>query len=145
MSFDGVPSDSGVPDGLPDVRTFPAADHAFATEVEAALDRAIGRTADEVDAARVLEAELRHVHPRAVVRPQSDLGGIPGRRPVWYVYRDGRLRPTSPASERLYAALGRARMLRSRSAQAMTTARSLAREAGYPMPEPPPEETPEAK
>jgi hypothetical protein len=35
-----------------------------------------------------LEAIIRLHFPRAVVRPQTELGAL-SRRRVWYVYRDG--------------------------------------------------------
>jgi hypothetical protein len=37
-----------------------------------------------------LEALLRIVYPRAIVRPRDSLGGLDPTNKTWYVYRDGR-------------------------------------------------------
>jgi PAS domain-containing protein len=61
------------------VLTIPSTDKAFRTQVE----RLIGRVRPATPAE--LEARLRRLFPRAVVRRRE----ISGEPPAWYVYRDG--------------------------------------------------------
>jgi PAS domain-containing protein len=67
----------------PRILTIPATDAAFRKRVEQIRAETTPRTPDE------LEARLRRVFPRAVVR-ERELSGEP---PSWYVYRDGGWRP----------------------------------------------------
>jgi hypothetical protein len=39
-----------------------------------------------------LQQRLRAFYPNAVVRKQVPLGGLDGRPPAWYIYRDGSAR-----------------------------------------------------
>jgi hypothetical protein len=39
-----------------------------------------------------LQQRLRVFYPDAVVREQDPLGGLGGRPPAWYIYRDGSAR-----------------------------------------------------
>jgi len=51
--------------------------------------------------------------------------------PVWYAYRDGRVRPFDAQRERLYASLDRAREVLEQSDAAIEHSRAAARSAGY--------------
>jgi len=92
-------------DVSPEIRCFPPDDRRFAGDVEGAL-RSLGEAPD----AEGLESRLRSWYPGCVVRRQADLAWLDGDE-RWYAYRDGSAHPLVHRSERLYAALGRARDL----------------------------------
>ncbi len=69
----------------PSITTIPSSDEAFRALVLGTLD--------SVDQPAVLEARLRRLFPRVVVR-ERDISGEP---PAWYVYRDGAWRPPGEA------------------------------------------------
>ncbi len=71
----------------PNVITIPSSDTAFRQHVE----RVIGKSA--IRDARQLQARLRRIFPRVVVRDRV----ISGEYPAWYVYRDGAWRPPADA------------------------------------------------
>jgi hypothetical protein len=70
----------GSAEAVPNLRCFPAGDRVFAADAQRLLDAA--------DSPRALQAHLRKLYPRAVVRAQDPMATV---RPevIWYVYRDG--------------------------------------------------------
>lgn len=70
----------------PVVVCIPSVDRAFQVAVQAALDTIPERSAD------ALEARLRSLYPRAIVRPRA-LSGDSGT--LWYAYRDGAFAPVA--------------------------------------------------
>lgn len=113
------------------VLSFPSADATFHADVLRARE-----TIDEdlPDAeGRIRLADLLRPSYHAVdVVPQDLLAQhelVPLR--VWYVYRDGRVRPYSERRERLYVALASARRTYDASREAMADAHEAARAAGF--------------
>jgi len=112
------------------VVTFPADDDAFRREVETALVDLVD--AGPLEAQRVvLEERLRTWYRSVQVRRRDSLGGYAGDLgEVWYVYRDGRIRPRNDVLERLYRAMADARATYRTSERALGDARSQTGLAG---------------
>src|SRR3954452_1964965 len=119
-------------DGMrPEVHSFPVADSAFRVAVLAALKAALIDDGEapppDLDAA---QTAIRERYPNALLVPRDDMGGYE-TRPVWYAFRDGRVRPRSDDRERLYASLTRARESTERAEEVLNRSAKVAREAGY--------------
>jgi hypothetical protein len=115
--------------------TFPSADATFRHDVQRAGE-AVGEDMSDAEGHRVLLDLLRDRYRAVDIVTQDPLAQhelLPLR--VWYVFRDGRLRPPSDRRERLYAAMAAARATVDASRSAMADARSAARTAGYREPE----------
>lgn len=112
--------------------SFPSADAAFREDVERAAETVTERMTDQEGRAHVASGLRPHYRSVEVVAQdhlaQNELQPIR----VWYVYRDGRVRPASERRERFYAALASARKTCDASRVAMADARAAARAAGYP-------------
>jgi hypothetical protein len=70
---------------------FPGDDGSFRACAEALLK------SSRLDDPAELQAQLRRVYPRAVVRKQDSLAALGDRDRIWYVYRDGQY--MTPADE----------------------------------------------
>src|SRR5262245_53494311 len=114
------------------ILSFPSADAAFREDVDRASETITEQMTDDEGRAHVLR-ELRAWYRSVEVVAQDHLAQnelLPHR--VWYVYRDGRVRPPSERRERLYVAMASARRTCDASRTAMADARAAARAAGYP-------------
>jgi hypothetical protein len=116
--------------------SFPSSDANFRDDVQRALSH-LSETQTDDERRRQLLAELRPLYRPVEVVPQDEFAHLdlqPIR--IWYVYRDGRVRPVDDQRERLYAALASARRTCDQSREVLSDALSVARAAGYPDPEP---------
>src|SRR5215212_8913340 len=89
------------------------------------LPRVLVFPADDVALCRQVDAALA----------ATDAGFPDDPTPVWYVYRDGRIRHRNPGLERLYAAIGDARETIRLSESAIESARSMLKIAGVDVPD----------
>lgn len=115
----------------PEVHAFPASDEAFAADVGDALNRVF--TQADVPDDRAMEAVtelLRGRYPNTEISPRTEAGGY-GVRPVWYAFRDGRIRKTDPVRERLYESLRRARRSMADSEELMRRVERSVHRAGF--------------
>ena len=80
---------------------------------------------DEIESTRQL---VRANYPNVQIVPRDEMSGYE-TSPVWYAFRDGRVRPRDPDRERLYASLTSARETIDRSRIALEHARRVARSA----------------
>src|SRR4051794_20483252 len=120
---------------LPRVLVFPADDVALRREVEAALVATDAALPEDARIAAV-EKHLRTWYRSVQIRTRDPFGGYPDDpTPVWYVYRDGRIRHRNPGLERLYAAIGDARETIRLSESAIESARSVLKVAGVDVPD----------
>jgi hypothetical protein len=114
----------------PNIHAFPVNDTEFRTFVLDVL-KTLGSDeqggnfdVDEVEG-RVNE---RYRNVQIVVRDQSSSYDLV---PVWYAYRDGRVRTDDARRERLYESLSKAREVVGQASDAMEHSRATARRAGY--------------
>lgn len=130
--------------------SFPSGDATFRDDVGRAGD-SLHEDMSDVEGHRVLLDQLRPRYRSVEIVTQNLLAQhelVPIR--VWYVFRDGRVRPFSEGRERLYTAIALARKTIDASRTAMDDARTVARSAGYEDPaaevavggSPPPEAEP---
>jgi hypothetical protein len=111
--------------------SFPSADENFREEVQSAVKRLPDRQSED-EWRRQLVDELRQWYPAVEIVPQDTLAQLELQRiRVWYVYRDGRVRPIDDRRERLYAALASARRTFDASREIIDDARTVARAAGH--------------
>jgi hypothetical protein len=121
------------------VLVFPADDVALRAEFHRAFAEV---SADLPEARQIADIEdrLRRWYRSVEIRPRDPLGGYDDDpTPVWYVYRDGRIRARNERLERLYGALATARTTVRASEDAIGQARDVARRARYSEHEPVPE------
>jgi len=115
----------------PEVHSFPVSDIAFRTAVLRAVDRVLtddaSASGDEIESTREL---LRQAYPNVQLVRRDEMSGYE-TSPVWYAFRDGRVRPRDPDRERLYSSLSSARETIDKSTNALEHARRAARSAGY--------------
>jgi hypothetical protein len=114
----------------PEVHSFPVSDTAFRTAVLRAVDRVLTEAlapGDEIESTREL---LRQAYPNVQIVRRDDMSGYE-TSPVWYAFRDGRVRPRDPDRERLYSSLSSARETIDKSTDALEHAKRAARSAGY--------------
>jgi hypothetical protein len=114
----------------PEVHSFPVSDAAFRAVVLNAVDRVAVDdfdSGDEIENARVL---VRRTYPNVQIVRRDEMSDYEAR-PVWYAFRDGRVRPRDPERERLYASLNRARETLDRSSETLEHSRRAMRDAGY--------------
>jgi hypothetical protein len=113
----------------PEIHSFPVSDVAFRVAVIRALDAVYAGFAadDEIESIR---AAVRARYPNVQIVPRDEMSGYE-TRPVWYAFRDGRVRPRDPDRERLYAALSRARETIDHSYEALEHSERTTRSAGY--------------
>jgi len=105
-------------------------DAAFRAVVLKAVDRVTGDGAESADEIGATQDLVRAAYPNVQIVGRDEMSGYE-TRPVWYAFRDGRVRPRDDERERLYASLGRARETLDRSGEALEHARRTARSAGY--------------
>src|SRR3712207_4461950 len=103
----------------PDVQTFPTSDSVFRAEVERAVGDAYARDERGEDALESVTDRLRRHFPNVVLRVRDEMGGLGTPVPVWYAYRDGRVRREDWRRERCYGALADARKSIAESARAI--------------------------
>jgi hypothetical protein len=111
--------------------SFPSSDATFRDDVRRAGDALDEDMSDEEGHRALLEA-LRPRYRSIEIVTQDHLAQhelLPIR--VWYVFRDGRVRPPNDRRERLYEAMASARRTIDGSLSALADARSVARAAGY--------------
>jgi len=114
----------------PEVHSFPVSDIAFRTAVLRAVDRVFVdalTSGDEIEGVRKL---ARENYPNVQIVRRDEMSGYE-TSPVWYAFRDGRVRPRDPDRERLYSSLSSARETIDKSTNALEHARRAARSAGY--------------
>lgn len=120
---------------LPRVLVFPADDVALRREVEASLAATDPTLPDDARVAAV-EQHLRRWYRSVRIRTRDPFGGYPDDpTPVWYVYRDGRIRRRNPGLERLYVAMGQARETIRVSQHAVDSAQVMLRIARVTLPD----------
>jgi hypothetical protein len=112
------------------IRVFPS-DPRFAEDVrrvagELASPDGLGPSDDDETARRLLESMLRGWYPRATVHERTEFGAPSHSERLWYVLRDGGVRPLNPRRERLHAALATARDLTAESEAVIDESRDLA-------------------
>ena len=90
------------------VRAFPAERH-FADDVQRIVLELASEAGDDDTIRERLETTLRAWYPRLSVHERTDFGALDGAEMVWYVLRDGRVRPDDPRIDRIHAALATAR------------------------------------
>ena len=73
---------------------------------------------------------VREGYPNVQIVRRDEMSGYE-TSPVWYAFRDRRVRPRDPERERLYASLASARETTDRSREVLEHARRAARSAGY--------------
>jgi hypothetical protein len=106
---------------------FPSDDPALVRDVRDAIQRLPEALAEDVARANA-QHDLRRWYRSVVIHERDAFGAYPDDpTTVWYVYRDGRVRRPNDGLDRLYAALASARTTCAASAQAIATARTLAR------------------
>jgi hypothetical protein len=114
------------------LRLFPSTDVAFVREVKAAAEVAAMANTDDAGQRAILENDLRRWYRSIQIHAQDEFGRLErDLTRTWYVYRDGRVRSTSPALERLYGALAAARVTCRASRVAIHDAHVVARLAGF--------------
>jgi hypothetical protein len=114
----------------PEIHSFPVSDVAFRAAVMRALDVVLtpgGESGDEIESMRVA---VRVRYPNVQIVRRDEMSGYE-TRPVWYAFRDGRVRPRDPQRERLYESLSRARETIDHSYDALEHSQRAARSAGY--------------
>jgi hypothetical protein len=111
------------------VRSFPANDRDFADATGDAIRDA--QPADPATLRDVVERRLRASYRNARIQARDELANLGMQEVVWYAYRDGRVRDTDPARERLYAAVATARRTIRDSEAAIEHARTVSRDAGF--------------
>jgi hypothetical protein len=111
--------------------SFPSSDATFREDVRRAGEALVEDMSDEQGHSVIVE-QLRHRYRSVEVVTQDNLAQhelLPIR--VWYIFRDGRVRPPNDRRERLYVAMAAARRTIDVSRTAMADARSVARAAGF--------------
>lgn len=111
-----------------DVHCYPTSDEDFATFVNDVV-----HAHASIPTARLMadiETDVRRLYPNAQFVARDEFGGY-DTDPVWYAYRDGRIRAANPQRERLYASLSRARTTVEKADEALDESRETARRAGY--------------
>jgi chromosome segregation ATPase len=89
------------------IRVFPA-DPRFAADVRSVVGE-LPLSDDEEAGRRRLESLLQRWYPRTRVHERTEIGAPLLSERLWYVLRDGGVRPREPRTERLLSALATAR------------------------------------
>jgi hypothetical protein len=113
------------------IRTFPSGDADFARATHSALDRSVPDATDVRSLASVVDRRLREAYPNSRIVPQDEMGRLGKGEQLWYVYRDGRVRPPDERRERLYRVVGEARRTVAAAETTLDHSRAIAREAGF--------------
>jgi hypothetical protein len=119
-----------VPLMQPIIRCFPSQDRRFADEVQRACDAVHAQPPTDGAVERVVD-QVRRTYPNMTIQQQDDFGTVLARRPVWYAYRDGRVKADDWRRERLYAALVQARTVVMDSERILSDCQSTTRTAGF--------------
>jgi hypothetical protein len=88
----------------------------------------------EDDLRHAVEVALRPWYPRLTITCRQELARLSESEHVWYVLRDGRVRPPEERRDRLYSALAAARETSERSDQALRDAHAAISTALRPRP-----------
>lgn len=113
-----------------EVRTFPVGDDAFRDEVTRAVSEVMRSSAARGDATEAAAAIVRRTYRNVVITARAPIGGL-NETPVWYAFRDKRVRPRDPNRERLYASLSSARDAARKADDLMEKSLDTAKRAGF--------------
>ena len=112
----------------PEILAFPVDDSVFRADVARGLD-ALAEAGDDnrYPSPDDLAALLRHSYRNVTISVRGDLGSLGALGPVWYVFRDRRVRVGDARRDRLYGALATARSAVADSARILDRSRAATR------------------
>lgn len=116
---------------VPKLSVFPEDDLPYlveASRVVASVTDAMGVSERALDAATTA---LRRQYPNTVIRRREAIASFGELDVLWYVFRDGRLRPPDWRRERHYRALALARRTVADAQRVLLRSADIARRAGY--------------
>ena len=113
------------------IQLFPR-EPSFSRDVGRALKGIEASPASESQALISLRDALRAWYPRLEIQPRNELAGLAPHDRVWYVLRDGRVGRANDQTNRLHAALSKARETSEESDTAVERARAALDFASQP-------------